>query len=245
MSTSGSISAPFGHTIVPSSRSTVTLRNNAGSERKGSKIGPRKYGSRFTVFHVPSVSSIRTRSLLIGFTAQIRIIRLLSIERSYTFQWLPTLRAPPVSLKLNAMNRSPFQNEGECAARNLAPQYRQRFDRNFNFVFSVLRVKMRRRMIIVVHRYYYTEKLTNARHDMPSWLVLVNIVSIWPVAVSARVNMAPPSPVTLLTQLFTVHCLRFTIYCSPLYSLLHRRYHQPRLSLECPWLDPLHPPLIH
>src|ERR1041384_7336520 len=53
--TSGSMSAPFGQTIVPASSSTRTAQNNSRFSRIGSKTGPHRNLSRSTTFCDPFV----------------------------------------------------------------------------------------------------------------------------------------------------------------------------------------------
>lgn len=75
--TSGSMSAPFGHTIVPSSSSTRTWRNRSGSARRGSNIGPQSSPPRSTSRSVPSSNESRRTKPSNGSTERMRGVRVL------------------------------------------------------------------------------------------------------------------------------------------------------------------------
>ncbi len=71
--TSGSMSAPFGHTTVPNSSSTRTWRKSSGSWRNGSNIGPQSSPERSTSRIVPSEKRSQRTNPARGSAATIRI----------------------------------------------------------------------------------------------------------------------------------------------------------------------------
>ena len=74
--TSGSISAPLGQTIVPSSSSTLTRLKYPKSSCTGRKIGPRKYCSTSTSFRSPVLNSSNSLNRSLGSTLVIHTISL-------------------------------------------------------------------------------------------------------------------------------------------------------------------------
>jgi len=71
---------------------------------------------------------------------------------------------PPVFQQFVSVFRGPFKNERQCATRNLSFGYPESFDVDFHGVVCVVSMKMRRRMIVIIHSNGDPEKLADRRH---------------------------------------------------------------------------------
>jgi hypothetical protein len=62
------------------------------------------------------------------------------------------------------VKRGPFDHQGAHAPRDITMENLERIDRKESLVFGVFRVKVRRRMIVVVHADRYSIEVRNPRH---------------------------------------------------------------------------------